>query len=133
MCQVKCPVGINTGELIKSIRERELKTASTATNSGADALARNFSTFAGVVPGFLNFVSMAHGLLGGGVLRTVSKALNSASGNLVPVWNEHMPTGAPALPPRARPRVATRGDARLASQGCVPSLLRHAHDGSGEG
>ena len=31
MCQVKCPVGINTGELIKSIRERELKTASTAT------------------------------------------------------------------------------------------------------
>ena len=98
MCQVKCPVGINTGELIKSIRERELKTASTATK-GADALARNFSTFAGVVPGFLNFVSMAHGLLGGGVLRTVSKALNSASGNLVPVWNEHMPTGAPALPP----------------------------------
>ena len=98
MCQVKCPVGINTGELIKSIRERELKTASTATK-GADALARNFSTFAGVVPGFLNFVSMTHGLLGGGVLRTVSKALNSASGNLVPVWNEHMPTGAPALPP----------------------------------
>ena len=85
------PVGINTGELIKSIRERELKTASTATK-GADALARNFSTFAGVVPGFLNFVSMTHGLLGGGVLRTVSKALNSASGNLVTVCYEHMAT-----------------------------------------
>ena len=97
MCQVKCPVGINTGELIKSIRERELRDASSATK-GANALARNFSTFAAAVPGFLNVVSLAHGLLGPGLLKTVSKGLNSATGNLVPVWNEHMPTGAPALP-----------------------------------
>ena len=97
MCQVKCPVGINTGELIKSIRERELRDASSATK-GANALARNFSTFAAAVPGFLNVVSLAHGLLGPGLLKTVSKGLNSATGNLVPVWNEHMPTGAPKLP-----------------------------------
>lgn len=97
MCQVKCPVGINTGELIKSIRERELKAAGTATK-GANALARNFSFFAGAVPGFLNVVSLAHSLLGAGVLRTVSSTLNSATNNLVPVWNPHMPTGAPALP-----------------------------------
>ncbi len=97
MCQVKCPVGINTGELVKSIRERDLKKQSTAT-SGANALARNFATFQSVVPTFLNLVSAAHGVLGGGVLKSVSGALNKVSGNLIPVWNEHMPTGAPSLP-----------------------------------
>ena len=66
MCQVKCPVGINTGDLIKSLRERELKKKTTATR-GANALASNFGTFAGIVPPFLNVVSMAHGVLGGGV------------------------------------------------------------------
>ena len=97
MCQVKCPVGINTGELIKSLRERELKKQTTATR-GANALANNFGAFASAVPPFLNVVSLAHSLLGGGVLRAVSGALNGATGNLVPVWNEHMPTGAPRLP-----------------------------------
>ena len=97
MCQVKCPVGINTGELIKSLRERELKKQTIATR-GANALANNFSAFAGAVPPFLNVVSMAQSLLGGGALRAISSALNGATGNLVPVWNEHMPTGAPKLP-----------------------------------
>uniref|UniRef100_A0A7S0X8B5 D-lactate dehydrogenase (cytochrome) n=1 Tax=Mantoniella antarctica TaxID=81844 RepID=A0A7S0X8B5_9CHLO len=104
MCQVKCPVGINTGELIKSIRERELKTATTATK-GANALAANFSVFAGAIPPLLNVVSLAHSVLGAGVLRTVSSALNSATNNLVPVWNPHMPTGAPRLPPAHVPSV----------------------------
>ena len=31
MCQVKCPVKINTGELIKSLREEELQTHTRAT------------------------------------------------------------------------------------------------------
>ena len=31
-------------------------------------------------------------------MRAVSGALNGATGNLIPVWNEHMPTGAPRLP-----------------------------------
>jgi D-lactate dehydrogenase len=104
MCQVKCPVGINTGDLIKSLRERELKKKTTATR-GANALASNFGTFAGIVPPFLNVVSMAHGVLGGGVLRAVSGALNKVSGNIVPVWNEHMPTGAPRLPAANVPSV----------------------------
>ena len=97
MCQVKCPVGINTGELIKSIRERELQTATTATK-GANFAAKNFGALSSAVPGFLNFVSLSHSLLGGGVLKAVSGALNSATNNLVPVWNPHMPTGAPKLP-----------------------------------
>jgi len=106
MCQVKCPVGINTGELIKSIRERELKNQGTA-NSGANFLAKNFGAVSAVVPSFLNMVSTFHGILGGGVLKSVSGALNSATGSMVPVWNPHMPTGAPRLPEPYKPAVAT--------------------------
>jgi len=111
MCQVKCPVGINTGELIKSLRERELKTATYATR-GANALANNFSAFAGAVPPLLNLVNVAHSVLGAGVLSTVSSALNSASYNYVPVWNPHMPLGAPKLPPPHKPAAATVASAR---------------------
>jgi len=107
MCQVKCPVGINTGELIKSIRERELKNQGTA-NSGANFLAKNFGAVSAVVPSFLNMVSTFHGILGGGVLKSVSGALNSATGSMVPVWNPHMPTGAPKLPEPYKPAVATQ-------------------------
>ena len=107
MCQVKCPVGINTGELIKSIRERELKNQGTA-NSGANFLAKNFGAVSAVVPSFLNMVSTFHGILGGGVLKSVSGALNSATGSMVPVWNPHMPTGAPRLPEPYKPAVATQ-------------------------
>lgn len=34
MCQVKCPVGINTGELIKSIRADQLDAASKSAGYG---------------------------------------------------------------------------------------------------
>ena len=112
MCQVKCPVGINTGELIKSIRERELKNQGTA-NSGANFLAKNFGTVSGVVPSFLNMMSTFHGVLGSGVLKSVSSALNSATGNLVPVWNPHMPTGAPKLPEPHKPAKAVTTEAGL--------------------
>jgi D-lactate dehydrogenase len=132
MCQVKCPVGINTGELIKSIRERELKNQGTA-NSGANFLAKNFGAVSAVVPSFLNMVSTFHGILGGGVLKSVSGALNSATGSLVPVWNEHMPTGAPKLPVPHVPSAASRNEQGPAPQGCVPALVRDAHDGPGEG
>lgn len=97
MCQEKCPVGINTGELIKSIRTRELESARISTG-GAASLAQNFSIFASAVPPLLNFVSFLHGVLGAQTLTQVSKTLNSATSNLIPVWNPHMPTGAPSLP-----------------------------------
>ena len=97
MCEVKCPVGINTGELVKSIRNREMESARNS-KSLAGAVARNFGAVSSMVPPLLNTVSMAHGILGEGVLKGVSKMLNSASGNMIPVWNPYMPTGAPKLP-----------------------------------
>jgi D-lactate dehydrogenase len=97
MCEVKCPVGINTGTLVKSIRARELEQAKNV-SSVAASLGRNFASFSGVVPPFLNLVSGFHSILGEGVLKTVSGGLNKISGNMIPEWNPHMPRGAPKLP-----------------------------------
>jgi hypothetical protein len=47
---------------------------------------------------FIGPYCVAHSVLGPRVLETISGALNSASGNLVPVWNRHMPMGAPKVP-----------------------------------
>ena len=97
MCQQKCPVKINTGELVKSIRSEELKDAAAA-NGAAMALARNFAATVTAGRGVLAMLDMMHGVVGPRPLEWVSQALNRATNHAVPVWNRHMPTAAPALP-----------------------------------
>ena len=121
MCEVKCPVGINTGELVKSIRNREMETARSAKGM-AGMVARNFGAATSVVPPLLNTVSMAHGILGEGVLKGVSGMLNKATGNMIPVWNPYMPTGAPKLPEP----LPARADA-APSKGIPRQVFMHAH------
>lgn len=97
MCQVKCPVKINTGELVKSLRAGDAAAAPRA-SALADTLANHM---AGVVRGggaLLTVVDAARRVLGAGTLETVSGVLNRWTGRLVPTYNRYMPTGAPALP-----------------------------------
>jgi len=94
MCQEKCPVKINTGELIKSLREREMAESA---NSLAMFAANNFGAVNALVPPLLNTVDLAHGVLGSTVLEGTSKVLNKVSGNFIPVWNKYMPKGAKKL------------------------------------
>jgi D-lactate dehydrogenase len=94
MCQEKCPVKINTGELIKNLREREM---SESANSLAMFAANNFGMVNAMVPPLLNTVNLAHSVLGPGVLEKTSRLLNKVSGNLIPKWNRYMPTGAKKL------------------------------------
>ena len=68
LLQEKCPVKINTGELIKTLRQEALEgPPGQTTPTGAAVagfVARNFGPIAKVVPPMLDAVSMAHGLLG---------------------------------------------------------------------
>jgi len=104
MCQEKCPVKINTGELIKSVRSKELQEWRNATGM-ANFVANNFGTVSGLVPPFLNAVDIAHRLLGATPLQVISKALNKVSYNYVPEWNPYMPSGAKPLPKPMEPEV----------------------------
>ena len=99
MCQEKCPVKINTGELIKSIRAEEIKAAGT---SRADALsmrlANNYGAFVSAVPKLLNVVDFAHRVVGPKPLEYISSAINRASGHTIPEWNPYMPRARPRCP-----------------------------------
>jgi len=94
MCQEKCPVKINTGELIKSLREREM---SESANSLAMFAANNFKAVNTLVPPLLNTVDFFHGIFGSGFLESTSRLLNKATGNFIPIWNKYMPKGAKKL------------------------------------
>lgn len=109
MCQEKCPVKINTGELIKQIRSEDMAEAPRASRV-ADMLANNFGTVAWSMNKLLGAVNIAHSVLGAWPLKTISSALNKATGHMVPEWNPYMPKGAAPLdmnPPK--PAAADKG------------------------
>lgn len=110
MCQVKCPVKINTGELIKELRKEELDKG--AVGAWSMRVANNFGTLTAAVPPFLNFVDGLHRVVGPKPLQAISTLLNKASGNLVPEWNPYMPRGAAPLkaplPPQQQVPAETR-------------------------
>ena len=101
MCQEKCPVKINTGDLVKSLRREEY--AGTRAGSLAVAFANNFGRATALVPSFLDLVSFFHGVVGAAPLIYSADLLNRWTGNLVPTWTPHMPKGAPPIkaPPAA--------------------------------
>jgi len=115
MCQQKCPVKINTGELVKTLRADELAD-SARTNRAAMLLANNFATTAAAGRGVLAALDLAHGLVGPRPLAWISSALNKASGRLVPEWNASMPTAAAPLPTPVPP---TLRDAQAAARRVV--------------
>jgi D-lactate dehydrogenase len=105
MCQQKCPVGINTGELVKSLRAEELKDAKVA-GAAAMALARNFSSTVTAGRGVLATLDVMHGVVGPKPLQWISSKLNALTGRAVPVWNPYMPAAAARLPTPVPPSLS---------------------------
>eukprot|EP00887_Chlorella_sp_A99_P004004 scaffold11.g4004.t1 len=96
MCQEKCPVKINTGELVKQVRSAEMGAAPRA-SAAAMYLADHFSASAWVMNKALTAVSAVHALVGAAPLRAISSGLNRLTGHMVPTWNPYMPKGAAPL------------------------------------
>ena len=126
MCQEKCPVKINTGDLVKSVRAEQMAEAQTASGY-AMSLARNFASINNNVPRLLNVVDLAHGVLGPRPLEVVSGTLNRVTGNVVPEWNRYMPRGAAPLRRPAAPAapVADKGIPRkvVYAPSCVTRMM----------
>lgn len=97
MCQTKCPVKINTGELIKAVRAEEMAADGAATGV-SKALASNFSMTVTAAKTALRAADIAHAIFGPGLLETVSGKLNEVTGRAIPVWNKYLPRAAGPLP-----------------------------------
>ncbi|WP_111415402.1 FAD-binding and (Fe-S)-binding domain-containing protein [Billgrantia lactosivorans] len=97
LCATQCPVGINTGELIREMRhERLARHADTARRIG-----RHFSGTTRLARGMLNLAGVGRVVLGEQGLSKVSGTITRASRGKVPQW-------IPTLPRAATMRVLKR-------------------------
>ena len=105
LCAQRCPVDINTGDLVRKLRAR------TATHQGsATWLAEHFATALKGARFSLLAVNGVRKVLGAPWLETTSESLRRISGNRLPQWSPAMPQAAQLIrftPPTAdqRPRV----------------------------
>lgn len=105
LCSQRCPVGINTGELIRKLR------ADNASHfRSAEWLATNFQRTLQGARTLLHIANGAHKLLGAPRLSKASALLHKASAGHVPQWTPAMPQPVrdiklPTFSNDARPRV----------------------------
>ncbi|WP_019410425.1 FAD-binding and (Fe-S)-binding domain-containing protein [Pseudomonas psychrophila] len=105
LCAQRCPVGINTGELVKKLRARSANSVKTA-----DWLGNHFATTLQGARFTLHVANGARMLLGAPRLGKISAALTKTSKGRVPLWTNAMPQPERAIrhSPQvldARPRV----------------------------
>lgn len=86
LCAQRCPVGINTGELVKKLRAQAAEHG-----KAADWLAEHFKTAMGGARLSLTAANTARKLLGAPRLNRLSAALSKTSKGRVPRWTPAMP------------------------------------------
>lgn len=86
LCAQRCPVGINTGELVKKLRAQAAEHG-----KAADWLAEHFKTAMGGARLSLTAANTARKLLGAPRLNRLSAALSKTSKGRMPRWTPAMP------------------------------------------
>ncbi len=114
LCATRCPVGIDTGKMVKALRE---EANGQLANTIADWVAGSFGGVAGGIALTLNGVDRLHQAVGTPLMEKASGLARKATLNRLPLWNREMPTGGGKLP-AARPTmpavVGAGGDGALA-------------------
>ncbi|HEX5841139.1 MAG TPA: FAD-binding and (Fe-S)-binding domain-containing protein [Pseudomonas sp.] len=105
LCAQRCPVGINTGDLVRQLRARDANN-----QRSADWLANNFRRAMQGARLMLHVANGARMLMGAPLLSRTSAALSKASQGRVPQWTPAMPQPLqrlhlPQTNADARPRV----------------------------
>ena len=86
LCAQRCPVDINTGDLVRKLRARQ-----TGHSGTADWVAKHFQTVLRGTRFVLTMASGAEQLLGAPRLAKVSAGLSRLSGQRLPQWDPSMP------------------------------------------
>ncbi|MFP6798351.1 MAG: FAD-binding and (Fe-S)-binding domain-containing protein [Pseudomonas sp.] len=86
LCAQRCPVGINTGDLVRQLRGRDANS-----QRSADWLASNFRRAMQGARVMLHVANGARMLMGAPLLSRTSAALSKASQGRVPQWTPAMP------------------------------------------
>jgi D-lactate dehydrogenase len=90
LCALDCPVGIDTGKLIKEYR---FNINSQRIKKMAAFIADNFGTVTGIMKVGLNAVNFLHIVLGTKSFEAISSLLVKITNGKIPQWNKYMPKG----------------------------------------
>jgi len=93
LCAVACPVKIDTGKLIKSLRSDEVSKRL----HKALWIGRHMNLITSAVRMVLSIVSLFHTFLGTSIMRLISGGLRKISGNRIPMWNSFIPGGSKTI------------------------------------
>jgi D-lactate dehydrogenase len=100
LCATTCPVKIDTGKLIKSLRsEQTVKSQHLAMR-----LADRMNIVTSLARKVLFFVNFLHRVLGTKVMQVITGGMRKISGNRIPLWNPYMPDGSKAIKTDQEPK-----------------------------
>ncbi len=95
LCAVACPVGINTGEFIHSIRHEKVRNSRMALAVGSFT-ASHLHWMAGGVKTVLSTAHAVRTVTGKTILSGVAKGLRIVSADTIPLWTPSIPRPAPS-------------------------------------
>jgi len=101
LCAATCPVEIDTGRLIKALRENN---AGPLAGTVACKIGAHMDVVTAAARGGLALLDRAHGLLGGRRMAAAARELHRLSQGRLPLWTPAMPR--PAAPPVIKRRTA---------------------------
>jgi D-lactate dehydrogenase len=90
LCASACPVKIDTGKLVKSLRREQIGEH----HQLADWLAGHMATVTSMARTGLKAVYFSHSILGTPVMKALAGGLRVLSGKTIPQWSPFMPSGA---------------------------------------
>ncbi|MGZ5235791.1 MAG: (Fe-S)-binding protein, partial [Caldimonas sp.] len=128
LCATACPVGIETGLLIKALRGRR---AGPLARTIADSAARHFEGVTAGVRLALGAADLLHGAIGTSAMKGALDGLRKASGGRLPKWSPALARPVHFVP-RREAAVGERGAERIVYfPGCAARNMgpQRGHDG----
>jgi D-lactate dehydrogenase len=127
LCSLSCPVGIDTGRLIKDLRLRQ---HSPAAEVVASAIAHHMGLTTAILRSVLNLVHVVHRTLGTRFMQGSANLARTLSGERIPLWTPFMPKGASRLP--APSKAGDRGPTVVYFPTCINRTFGPAKGEEGE-
>jgi len=104
LCAERCPVGINTGDLIRELRHTNNKSY----QGMSKVLANNFTKIEKMTRVSLAVAGFSHRLIGSRVMGGLTGTIRKLSANKIPLWSKYLPQKA-----NYQPKVFNNDDSTL--------------------
>lgn len=124
LCEVACPVDINTGELTKTLRQMRVENTSIETRG--QWMASHFGAVTGAARAGLKAADAAHTVLGSDTMARLSRQAREISGSRLPLWNRFLPRAVNSPKPNGP---GTNGDMKVVYfPSCIARTMGPAKD-----